>query len=92
MTPQASVTTGTDASGSKKRRRRMLRQTKWKVKQYQRGNCINCGQPRGDSPYKRRCKACAAVDRERRERRDGCKPWVKGKPGRPPKNRGERGG
>lgn len=62
----------------------MLRQTRWKVKMFQAGACINCGKPRGKSPYKRTCVVCAVKQRVKFGKRFGMKPWVPGSQGRPP--------
>ncbi len=64
--------------------RKMLRQTKWKVKMFQRGRCINCGEPRGDSPYKRKCRTCANEERQRHQKKYVMAPWKPGLRGRPP--------
>jgi hypothetical protein len=62
----------------------MNRQVKWKVKQYQAGNCINCGKTRNGSPYKRHCVDCRRKLRVLDQIRLGREPWEAGKAGKPP--------
>ena len=56
----------------------------WQAKQYALGNCINCGQVRAGSPYRKKCKACGAKPAMWARKRVGSKRWKKGGPGRPP--------
>lgn len=64
--------------------RKLSRQKRWAVACYQRGGCINCGKPRGSSPYKRHCSKCAIKHRVRMERKKNMRPWRPGGRGRPP--------
>ena len=56
----------------------------WQVRQYRAGNCINCGQSRGRSLYKRRCKECGQKAAGWQRERTGSEKWKKGGRGRPP--------
>lgn len=72
----------------------MNRFNRRKVRLYNQGKCIYCGQSRDKklpdgrvvpSPYKRQCVECAVKDRMRKQKTQKSDPWVKGKRGRPPK-------
>jgi hypothetical protein len=60
------------------------RQSAWKVKQFRAGNCITCGQSRGNSPYKRRCVKCVVEERIRHQNKFILDNHQEGKRGRPP--------
>lgn len=62
----------------------LSRQQIWRVRTYRDGRCINCGESRGDSPYKRFCVPCAIVARRRRQKRTGYKSWRPGGTGMKP--------
>lgn len=47
------------------------------------GKCVNCGKPLGACAW--RCDKCQKRQRELARKVVGCKAWVKGKRGRPPK-------
>ena len=56
----------------------------WQTKQFIAGNCVTCGKPRGDSPFKRKCIACGKKTTQRARKKLRGKYWVPGGPGRPP--------
>ncbi len=60
------------------------RQKKWKIIRFRMGCCVNCGDERGDSPFKRVCNACGEARKKKRRRKLGSKAWKAGSPGRPP--------
>ena len=62
----------------------LTRQMRYKVIRYRLGQCINCGEARGDSPYKRLCQPCGKNSRKARRQKAGSKAWKAGSPGRPP--------
>ena len=62
----------------------LSRQMRYKVIRFRLGQCINCGNERGDSPYKRLCKQCGFVRRKARRQKMGSRAWKAGSPGRPP--------
>jgi hypothetical protein len=59
------------------------RQYRWQLKQIALGRCARCGAPRNH--YTVLCDICQIDDRVRQQKRAGCKPWQKGKRGRPPR-------
>lgn len=59
-------------------------QRSWQARQDAAGRCINCGKERGDSPYKRKCRACGPKPGERQRARLGARKWEAGRPGRKP--------
>jgi hypothetical protein len=60
------------------------RRLRYKIRMFRKKRCVNCGQKRKDSLFKRLCKACGAAERVTRRKRLGWKPWKEGSPGRPP--------
>jgi len=60
------------------------RQAKWKVIRYRLGQCINCGNDRGPSPFRRICSPCGLSSTARKRKKLGRKAWKPGSPGRPP--------
>ena len=63
----------------------MSRQNDWKVKQFNKGNCIWCGKPREVPGFKRTCRACGKKHRARLRVKRGSSAWRKpGDMGRPP--------
>lgn len=56
----------------------------WGVKMYRLGRCANCGDPRGDSPYKRFCIACRKRRSAKERKYHGSSAWREGKKGRRP--------
>ena len=62
----------------------LSRQLRWKIIKFRSFSCINCGQSRGDSPYKRMCTVCGETRKKARRRKLGSKAWKPGRPGRPP--------
>jgi len=62
----------------------LSRQMRYKVLNFRLGNCINCGDPREDSPFKRFCTKCGRVRRAQNRASRGNKAWRAGRPGRPP--------
>jgi hypothetical protein len=57
---------------------------KYQQKQRALGNCIICGQPRTDSPYRSYCRFHGALRRLYDQRRLKRRPWQRGKSGKPP--------
>lgn len=64
------------------------RQRRWQLKMIAGGRCSQCGNLR--KHYRDFCDPCEIKHREFNRRRLGCRPHVKGKPGRPPFVRGIR--
>ncbi len=62
----------------------MTRQKRYKVVRYRLGLCINCGDLREGSPFKKVCNKCGEDRKKKRRRKLGSKPWKAGAPGRPP--------
>jgi hypothetical protein len=62
----------------------MERRMRYKVIRYRLGNCVNCGAPRGDSPFLRTCTDCGEEKKRKRRKKLGSRPWKLGEPGRPP--------
>lgn len=62
----------------------MTAQRRWQIRKAKAGQCIQCGEPRKDSPYSSRCVKCAIKSRLRTRKRIGSKPWMKNGQGRPP--------
>jgi hypothetical protein len=62
----------------------LSRQKRYKIIRFRLGDCINCGDPRGDSPFKRVCEACGEERKKLRRKKLGSKAWKPGSPGRPP--------
>lgn len=62
----------------------LTRQQRYKVMQYRRGECINCGKPRGTSPFKRVCLTCGNERRAKLRKKRGSRAWKRGGPGCPP--------
>lgn len=62
----------------------MSRQKRYQVIQFRLGNCVNCGDLRGDSVFKRICAACGEARKAKRRKKLGSRPWQLGAPGRPP--------
>lgn len=62
----------------------MTRQKRWKVVRYRMGKCVNCGQNRKPSPYKRLCSGCGEARKKKRRKARGNREWKPGSPGRPP--------
>lgn len=62
----------------------LSRQARYKVIRFKRGDCVNCGDPRGESPYLRVCVACGEGDKKSKRKKHGRKAWKPGSPGRPP--------
>jgi hypothetical protein len=56
----------------------------WRARKLAEGKCVNCGQDRGESPYKNTCVECGGKPAKRRRRRLGGQRWREGKRGRPP--------
>lgn len=63
---------------------KMTRQKRYKVVRFRMGLCVNCGDKRGESPFKRVCEDCGESKKTRSRRKLGSKPWKLGSPGRPP--------
>lgn len=62
----------------------LSRQRRYQVIRYREGNCVNCGDPRGTSKFKRLCEDCGESRKDLRRKKLGSKPWKAGSPGRPP--------
>jgi hypothetical protein len=62
----------------------MERRKKYKVVRFRLGLCVNCGDERGDSLFKRLCTKCAENKKKKRRKKLGSKAWKEGSPGRPP--------
>lgn len=62
----------------------MSRQKRYKVIRFRLGLCVNCGDERGGSVFKRFCKKCGENKKKKRRKKLGSKPWKAGSPGRPP--------
>jgi hypothetical protein len=56
----------------------------WEARQVVSGNCVRCGQPKGDSPYKRKCKKCGPMAAKWQRGKTGARKWLPGSVGRPP--------
>lgn len=57
----------------------------WEAKQLVEGNCIICGDPKGKSPYKRKCIGCGPKAAVWRRKKFRSKKWKQaGDRGRPP--------
>jgi ribosomal protein L37E len=62
----------------------MERRKKYKVIRFRLGLCVNCGDERGDSLFKRICAKCGENKKKKRRKKLGSRPWKEGSPGRPP--------
>ena len=60
------------------------RRLRYKVIRYRENKCVNCGQSRAESPFKKFCVACGESRKLRRRKKLNSKPWKAGSPGRPP--------
>jgi hypothetical protein len=56
----------------------------YEITQNRLGNCIVCGEPRGNSPYKRMCLKHGKSSTAKGRRFKGSKRWKQGGPGRTP--------
>jgi len=63
----------------------MNRRIRWVRKQQRYKNCVKCGKERAKGS-KRLCPIHLEADRNRKRAKQGLRPWVAGKRGRPPLN------
>lgn len=56
----------------------------YKIKMYRDGRCVNCGELRRESPFKRVCLECGKARTKQKRKYTGSKVWKEGTPGRRP--------